>query len=79
MPDFTRHELQANCEACLIADAMKYCPLCSFYIQYPRATPEDISRMWERLWGVNARPASSWVMVEDGELLDLTQIQQEPK
>ena len=41
----------------------------------PRATAADIDRMWKRLWGEMTAPQiQSWYRVEDGEILDLTQI-----
>ena len=42
---------RALCEACTLADKMKDCPACDFFIESPRATPDDVSRMWTRLWG----------------------------
>jgi len=51
MTEFSKATKQANCNICLIAEAMKGCPACAFYIEYPRATAEDVARIWEQLWG----------------------------
>ena len=47
---------RALCEACTLSGKMKDCPACAFFIESPRATPDDVFRMWTRLWG-NLTPA----------------------
>jgi len=51
MTKFSEQTKQATCAICLLAQGMKDCKACAFYVEYPRATPADIDRMWKRLWG----------------------------
>jgi len=75
MTNFTRHEKQANCEACTLANVLKDCPACAFYIEYPRVIPEDVMRIWKQLWG-NSTPeqVAYYSDMTGGEQYDRTQL-----
>ncbi len=39
-----------------LAEKMKDCPACAFFIESPRATPDDLLRVFHQLWGADATP-----------------------
>ncbi len=56
MTQFENPTRRALCEACTLADKMKDCPACAFFIESPRATPDDVLRVFHQLWGADATP-----------------------